>query len=321
MRSNNCLGPALPLVCKKHGHRRVVSIPEELQDSLGGCTKICREFLSCGHRCQLKCHNFGHDITQCALKCEKVLSCGHRCQGRCFDDCVCGCIAFQHSKLQPPTCSTFSSSDVRGDDETSHDPRSVDTSEFEQWMGGIWISGKTEQNQESFNYLPNQASKQYESHHGMNREAGRVGTTSRPRSPTTRVFNGSDPVRYLGNSVSMNNFYSDEEQLARQSQWSSYASGGVREDDKRLASSSDSSPVKGKPSASASRLGRGRHHGRDVPQEQAQQVGDGRTRFVQQYQPPAFEIASGGGDGATEEAAEEAQPKPTGVKLGTLIEF
>lgn len=111
-----------------------------------------------------------------------------------------------------------------------------------------------------------------------------------------------------------------DECAASQHKWNGFAQGGVVEDDARhLASRNESSfeprPAVPRPMTSG---------GRTVVQEHTQQVGGGRTRFIQQYrhagQDDTTEQSDRARSGESEaEKSENAAKKD--VKLGVLIEF
>jgi helicase required for RNAi-mediated heterochromatin assembly 1 len=88
----NRVGDEFPIVCKKHGRQTLITYPGDWRFSDGGCDSKCSENLPCGHPCTLKCHPYAHDSMACQQPCEKVLSCGHKCVKICFEDpCFCSC--------------------------------------------------------------------------------------------------------------------------------------------------------------------------------------------------------------------------------------
>ncbi|EGD92834.1 DEAD box helicase [Trichophyton tonsurans CBS 112818] len=87
------LGYFLPLMCKKHGTKTLISNPDEWSKNDGGCSQRCGEELKCGHTCPLLCHAIPHSKLQCQVNCDRMLPCGHKCMEQCFRSCSCPCIA------------------------------------------------------------------------------------------------------------------------------------------------------------------------------------------------------------------------------------
>jgi hypothetical protein len=343
MRLSRRLVSKLILKCRAHGSRFEVMKTEDLSEGLGGCNEKCLEQLPCGHICQLKCHAFVHGVVQCGIMCSKPLLCGHACDALCFQECHCSCTTFQRSHL---TRSTFSASDVRADDESSVEPRSVNTSELEPYIEGMYISGEAVPPKKSHPYLPYQASKSrsrsrsraMSGEAGMNNQAmgtDHRGTTSLPVYQGTNMSSGR---RHPSMSDHFNVYSEEEERTGRQN-WKGFAEGGVIDDDIRRASFREVSSAEPSPEKRRRVTGNERHGLR----EQAQQLGNGRTRFVEAYRPAGLTAsAEGVGHDALEkemnsaenddsigeedvklvdEEVEAEEAKKGNVKLGVLIDF
>ncbi|KAF3479697.1 helicase required for RNAi-mediated heterochromatin assembly 1 [Arthroderma uncinatum] len=93
------LGYFLPLTCKKHQTRTLISNENAWSDNDGGCSQRCGEKLSCGHTCPLLCHALCHSKLQCQVKCDRTLPCGHKCTDLCFRDCKCPCASANRPAL------------------------------------------------------------------------------------------------------------------------------------------------------------------------------------------------------------------------------
>jgi helicase required for RNAi-mediated heterochromatin assembly 1 len=95
-----CIARYIPLVCEKHDNKEFVELPEELVELTGGCSKPCKEILSCGHVCTLRCHNIDHAGIQCQTTCGRPLSCGHTCENPCSAE-TCMCSVCGHRATNP----------------------------------------------------------------------------------------------------------------------------------------------------------------------------------------------------------------------------
>ncbi|KAI7977037.1 hypothetical protein EIK77_002547 [Talaromyces pinophilus] len=85
-----CIARYIPLICEKHANKEFVELPEEMAELTGGCGRPCKEILSCGHVCTLRCHNFDHSRIECQTTCGRSLSCGHTCANICSaEECMC----------------------------------------------------------------------------------------------------------------------------------------------------------------------------------------------------------------------------------------
>jgi len=75
--------------CQKHKITNIVKVPQDFNKiPEGGCNKLCKERLECGHVCEFYCHNFEHRREHCNKPCQrKHTICGHTCTKKCKDDC------------------------------------------------------------------------------------------------------------------------------------------------------------------------------------------------------------------------------------------
>lgn len=88
--ATTCIARYIPLICENHDNEELVKMPEEMADLTGGCSRPCKEILSCGHVCTLRCHNFDHSGIRCQSTCGRSLSCGHTCSHMCSaETCIC----------------------------------------------------------------------------------------------------------------------------------------------------------------------------------------------------------------------------------------
>jgi hypothetical protein len=85
------LGPPLSLSCSVHGTSSggvVVTNADDFDKCPhGGCTKLCRQKLECGHICNLICHPISHEDMKCLERCDKPTDCGHPCRKSCWENC------------------------------------------------------------------------------------------------------------------------------------------------------------------------------------------------------------------------------------------
>lgn len=91
----------LPVRCQTHGHTILMQYPEDWHGNAGGCNQDCGVQLPCGHMCPLKCHPYSHEKVVCHLACTKKLICGHQCPNKCSESCFCGCEQYaQHGDVE-----------------------------------------------------------------------------------------------------------------------------------------------------------------------------------------------------------------------------
>ncbi|ETN40525.1 uncharacterized protein HMPREF1541_04802 [Cyphellophora europaea CBS 101466] len=319
MKSTNSFGSHMPVICQRHRTQSRIEMPEHWAEkvSMGGCKERCLEVLPCGHVCGFKCHPFSHEAVSCAVRCEKSLRCGHRCKTACFEECSCDCGTFQRTELEEQSRVTFSSSDARGEDESSREPRSLNTSELDVWRGGKYLSGGHNSDlSEGIIYLPNQGSSllEYRTADGVN---GQMATRSCGMQVTdgwihnTREYNGRSDSSPFATSR-----FSEQEQAIGRALWDGYSSGGVKGDDAQRASSTESSPPKGfAKSSSLKQLNSA--NARDGRGEKTKCMGNGRMKFTQVYQ--RVTTPSTAGDGVFDD--ETAKKPSSATKFGKLIDI
>lgn len=84
------IGNSLPLTCHRHKERTLIEGLSDWMDLRGGCRKLCKERMPCGHDCPLRCHAFDHAQYLCMEPCKKINpNCGHLCSKPCGRECWC----------------------------------------------------------------------------------------------------------------------------------------------------------------------------------------------------------------------------------------
>ncbi|CAO3703460.1 unnamed protein product [Rhizopus stolonifer] len=87
-RPEKMIGIRLPLKCAKHAVvTQIQWAVDFVEVEEGGCSRLCKEKLDCGHECILRCHPYDHDDIQCKQPCGKILECKHPCTRRCYEGC------------------------------------------------------------------------------------------------------------------------------------------------------------------------------------------------------------------------------------------
>ncbi|KAK9808579.1 hypothetical protein WJX72_000022 [[Myrmecia] bisecta] len=93
LEADDCVGPALPVVCQNHP-ATVTLIQQacdfDIQAKEGGCTLQCEARLPCGHKCTRQCHvDDPHHLTVlCPKPCPRLhTACQHACPKLCGDEC------------------------------------------------------------------------------------------------------------------------------------------------------------------------------------------------------------------------------------------
>ncbi|XP_050411923.2 NFX1-type zinc finger-containing protein 1 [Patella vulgata] len=86
------IGQTLVLKCPNHPKGKGIKIntPDDFDKAAsGGCQKICKSRLDCGHACELQCHliDLEHRDYTCRKPCPKTCEEGHRCHLMCFQGC------------------------------------------------------------------------------------------------------------------------------------------------------------------------------------------------------------------------------------------
>jgi len=89
LQAKGCIGKSLKFGCQRHPQEKIeVQHPRDFDKKMkfGGCQKMCRERLECGHSCKLLCHPFDHSRVRCYEPCERprLEGCTHKCKSTCF---------------------------------------------------------------------------------------------------------------------------------------------------------------------------------------------------------------------------------------------
>lgn len=91
LEKENCISDAFPIVCSKHGNLQWIERPKdfEIKSPSGGCNVECGVTMSCGHKCDRKCHSDDPDHENpCGRSCGKVCPrFGHPCTRKCGEPC------------------------------------------------------------------------------------------------------------------------------------------------------------------------------------------------------------------------------------------
>ena len=245
------LSTQFPLYCQRHKHTTVIRYPDDWTGIDGGCHMPCRQKLECGHGCQLKCHPFPHEKIECRERCERKLECPHPCQKLCHEPCACNCDAFQAAERQKwDPHPRFGSIDVRNDagEGGYRMDRAQRPAESDPWATGKYLAGQKPYSRIGNDlYLPEQSRNDLRTQTSGTRREPPPGMP--PHLPlgmpmaTTR-----QPQRFgkqYRSSYSTNSFLpgpmmsriSPEQQAHSRNTWSSFAKGGVKQDDERRETS------------------------------------------------------------------------------------
>ena len=86
------IGDGLPFYCQNHPDTEsfIAKSPKDFEKAPeGGCKRICRTRLSCGHSCKMFCHpvEMMHEKYKCLENCTKPCEKGHPCRKRCHENC------------------------------------------------------------------------------------------------------------------------------------------------------------------------------------------------------------------------------------------
>ena len=105
MKSKGKLGDSLLLHCNSHPETSFsAKTPKDFikNSPNGGCNKICKYRLPCGHACVQKCHftDPKHADYHCEKPCAKKCPEGHPCQKQCYETCHCMVVVTR----QMPVC-------------------------------------------------------------------------------------------------------------------------------------------------------------------------------------------------------------------------
>ncbi|KAJ5689181.1 ATP binding protein [Penicillium macrosclerotiorum] len=100
---NSRVGSALPLTCRTHGNKTLVSSSDDWETINGGCAAMCEEPLPCGHQCPLQCHGFAHSWVSCYQKCLHVRPCcGLACSQICSEPHTHTCLCLESEVKDVP---------------------------------------------------------------------------------------------------------------------------------------------------------------------------------------------------------------------------
>ena len=255
----NRMGDKFPIVCKKHGRQTFITYPGDWRCCDGGCDLKCTENLPCGHPCPLKCHSYPHDTMTCQQPCGKVLLCSHKCAKVCSETpCFCSCEqrakTVQTSREEPPDAGQSSGKHELG--LGSGDARSAwthPTSVAEVQHGMAFhkkeVRGNNSQNSKGALPFPNKSSSTSNvsqiAFYGneattepctalaMKRPTTQPGVSQDRHSQTTSGHSlytpstSPDPALGFGKGRQV----SPEKQTQMLACWTSFAAGGVKEDD------------------------------------------------------------------------------------------
>lgn len=256
----NRLGDKFPIVCKKHGRQTLITYPGDWRFSDGGCDLKCSENLPCGHPCTLKCHPYAHDSMSCQQPCEKVLLCGHKCVKICLEDpCFCSCdqsapgTRTSHEEPSDASQSRDNQQETPGRGNPGNpwtDTRSVDRDRRSKRADSKEVRGNNSQNSDgdipppSKNYPPLPHGSQSASSSdgtltkvstamGMKSPSIQSGMARHRHSPTASgnslcaSLTSNDLTFGLGKGPQ----HSPEKQTEMLAHWTTYAAGGVKNDD------------------------------------------------------------------------------------------
>lgn len=250
-------GDMLPLTCVKHNRTIQVQYAGDFDEYEGGCQSHCGEQRECGHVCTRKCHPQPHALLDCLSNCGIRLLCGHMCSHKCGQSCYCDCADFD---------------------------------EFAQWNVGsaarqIASIDRTETKSGSFSYSGT-----------VDDGVGQVETASGPTSglPSRALARGGAafrpqlmPFQYkirdlIEERPGATSRVDTAERKASQSSWSSFANGGVQEEDNRRAAVQAATNG----FANMDLLDITPHDASgSVESSISQAIGDSRSRYTQYYQP------------------------------------
>ncbi|XP_026476066.1 NFX1-type zinc finger-containing protein 1-like [Ctenocephalides felis] len=87
----NCVGPHLTLRCQIHiDEFTTISCAEDFNKAPeGGCSRICRSLIPCGHYCNSVCHVLDreHQKYKCKEPCTRLCKRQHMCRNLCSEEC------------------------------------------------------------------------------------------------------------------------------------------------------------------------------------------------------------------------------------------
>ena len=92
LKASKSIGKALPLVCQIHHDECTVESAKDFNEKVpdGGCQRLCKQRLECGHACRQLCHprDAEHLEYRCVQPCSKKMKgCDHECPNLCWEAC------------------------------------------------------------------------------------------------------------------------------------------------------------------------------------------------------------------------------------------
>ena len=107
LKATKSIGKSLRLVCQIHGAEVLVKLAKDFKTKVpnGGCERLCKVRLECGHSCKQRCHPYDveHKTYKCAESCRRsIKGCYHACPKLCFEECERNCQVMVQKTL--PLC-------------------------------------------------------------------------------------------------------------------------------------------------------------------------------------------------------------------------
>ena len=89
----NIIGNKLTLICKNHKNKTIIENEKDFAKCPeGGCQKVCKKRMDCGHVCDKICHVYECDEIRCLKpcirinrNCEQIIQ--HKCTKLCWEEC------------------------------------------------------------------------------------------------------------------------------------------------------------------------------------------------------------------------------------------
>jgi len=107
LKASESIGKSLRLVCQIHGAEVSVKSAKDFKARVpnGGCERLCKVRLECGHSCKQRCHPYDveHKNNKCVEPClRNIKGCSHPCVKLCFQECETNCQVMVQKAL--PLC-------------------------------------------------------------------------------------------------------------------------------------------------------------------------------------------------------------------------
>ena len=287
----NRVGEKFPIVCKKHGRKTFITWPEEWNDvEAGGCLLPCGGELPCGHPCPLKCHPMGHEEMRCPERCNKGLVCGHQCVKQCSETCTCECNDFVsrvQSSARDPSPDSDRNKEIRGPLAIPGNAWTDNPAQRGQKRSRGGYNGQVRGNNNVYrgDKASLKGSPQSTFGGGFNRPLASAAEDWSNRSSSTAVHGfriSTDTTHSHGSLIS------SELQAQMRAGWSTFAGGGVRNDDQLRESQAAERAQRSKQAATAL-LNNIDYAGNGSPVrgEKVINMANGRKEFAHQYYPNA----------------------------------